>query len=46
MGLKTIKEGEQALVLNNRGQARIVIGPRVVRDSYKFSVLYSYSYIV
>ena len=30
MTFKTINDGEQALILNNRGRARVVVGPQRV----------------
>ena len=31
MGYSTVKDGEQALILNNRGRARLVEGPQRVK---------------
>ena len=30
MGYETIKEGQQALIFNEQGQGRLVVGPRRV----------------
>ena len=34
LGFRTIKDGEQALILNNQGRARLVVGPQRIRRNY------------
>ena len=35
---RTIKDGEQALILNNQGRARLVVGPSRLRKATRFLV--------